>query len=200
MRTRGLSASDATMTAVGVFLGRATGPQPNIGSRPTNPRWPPLTQPMCELLHTCLKNFVPPGHEPASIGSEHVLLRRGTRHPSQFLRRLWTCSPHSASGLAVGAANRFDAVTFLKGTSRSKALGLTARSGPRQFQPRDRRKASSQNALFVAQAYDQLGRVDQAIAVLEVGPPQWRSVPAVRFWLGLSYALAGRKKQAAMEF
>src|SRR5215813_7363754 len=147
-----------------------------------------------------LKNFVPPGHEPVSIGSEQVLIRRGTSHPSRFLRRLRTCSPHSASGLAVGAANRFDAVTFLIGTSRSKALGLTARSGPRQFQPRDRRKASSQNALFVAQAYDQLGGVDQAIAVLEVGPPQWRSVPAVRFWLGLSYALAGRKKQAAMEF
>ena len=60
--------------------------------------------------------------------------------------------------------------------------------------------ASSQNALFLAQVYDQLGRVDEAISLLENGPPQWRSVPAVRFWLGLSYALAGRKEQAAAEF
>src|SRR5215831_10499206 len=95
-----------------------------------------------------LKNFVPPGHEPASIGSEQVLLRRGTSHPSQFLRRLRTCSPSSASGLAVGAANRFDAVTFLIGTSRSKALGLSARSAPRHVQPRDRRKALGRTSLI----------------------------------------------------
>jgi TolB-like protein/cytochrome c-type biogenesis protein CcmH/NrfG len=60
--------------------------------------------------------------------------------------------------------------------------------------------ASSQNALFQAQVYDRLGRVGDAIGVLENGLPQWRSVPAVRFWLGLSYALAGRKEQAAAEF
>jgi adenylate cyclase len=60
--------------------------------------------------------------------------------------------------------------------------------------------ASSQSAIFLAQIYDRLGRVDEAINVLENGPPQWRSVPAVRFWLGLSYALAGRKEQAATEF
>jgi len=54
--------------------------------------------------------------------------------------------------------------------------------------------ASSQNAVFLAQIYDQLGREDKAISLLENGPPQWRSVPAVRFWLGLSYALAGRKE------
>jgi adenylate cyclase len=60
--------------------------------------------------------------------------------------------------------------------------------------------ASSQNALFLAQAYDRLGRVEEAIRVLENGPPQWRSVPPVRLWLGLSYALAGRKEQAAAEF
>jgi len=60
--------------------------------------------------------------------------------------------------------------------------------------------ASSQSAYFLAQVYDRLGRVDEAINVLENGPPQWRSVPAVRFWLGLSYALAGRKEQAAAEF
>ena len=59
---------------------------------------------------------------------------------------------------------------------------------------------SSQSAVFLAQIYDRLGRVDEAINVLEAGPPQWRSVPAVRFWLGLSYALAGRKEQAATEF
>jgi TolB-like protein/class 3 adenylate cyclase/predicted Zn-dependent protease len=60
--------------------------------------------------------------------------------------------------------------------------------------------ASSQSAVFLAQVYDRLGRVDEAINVLENGPPQWRSVPAVRFWLGLSYALHGRKEQAAAEF
>jgi tetratricopeptide (TPR) repeat protein len=59
---------------------------------------------------------------------------------------------------------------------------------------------SSQSAFFLAQVYDRLGRVDEAINVLENGPPQWRSVPAVRFWLGLSYALAGRKEHAAAEF
>jgi adenylate cyclase len=60
--------------------------------------------------------------------------------------------------------------------------------------------ASSQSAVFLAQVYDRLGRVDEAINVLENGPPQWQSVPAVRFWLGLSYALAGRKEHAATEF
>ena len=60
--------------------------------------------------------------------------------------------------------------------------------------------ASSQSAVFLAQVYDRLGRVDEAINVLENGPPQWRSVPAVRFWLGLSCALAGRKEQAVAEF
>src|SRR6516164_6390355 len=59
---------------------------------------------------------------------------------------------------------------------------------------------SSQSAVSLAQVYDRLGRVDEAINVLENGPPQWRSVPSVRFWLGLSYALAGRKEHAAAEF
>jgi len=59
---------------------------------------------------------------------------------------------------------------------------------------------SSQNALSLAQVYDRLGRVDEAISLLENGPPQWRSVPAIRIWLGLSYALAGRKEHAAAEF
>jgi TolB-like protein/class 3 adenylate cyclase/Tfp pilus assembly protein PilF len=67
-------------------------------------------------------------------------------------------------------------------------------------QAREVDQASSQSAVFLAQVYDRLGRVDEAINVLESGPPQWRSVPAVRFWLGLSYALAGRKEQAAAEF
>ena len=60
--------------------------------------------------------------------------------------------------------------------------------------------ASSQNALFLAQVYDRSGREDKAIGLLENGPPQWRSAPEIRFWLGLSYALAGRKEQAAAEF
>jgi TolB-like protein len=37
-------------------------------------------------------------------------------------------------------------------------------------------------------------------ALLENAPQQWRSNPAVRIWLGLSYALAGRNEQAAAEF
>ncbi|MBV9373926.1 MAG: tetratricopeptide repeat protein, partial [Alphaproteobacteria bacterium] len=65
---------------------------------------------------------------------------------------------------------------------------------------RDVDPASSQNGLFLAEVYDQLGRVDEAIKVLESGPPQWRSVPRVRLWLGLSYALGGRKENAAAEF
>jgi tetratricopeptide (TPR) repeat protein len=59
---------------------------------------------------------------------------------------------------------------------------------------------SSQSAVFLARVYDRLGRVDEAINMLENGPPQWRSVPAARFWLGLSYALADRREQAAAEF
>jgi len=59
---------------------------------------------------------------------------------------------------------------------------------------------SSQSAVSLAQVYDRLGRVDDAISLLENGPPQWRNAPAVRFWLGLSYALAGRKEHAAAEF
>ena len=58
----------------------------------------------------------------------------------------------------------------------------------------------AQHAYFLAAAYDQLGRVDDAISLLEKGPPQWRSVPLVRLWLAMSYALAGRKGSAAAEF
>jgi len=67
-------------------------------------------------------------------------------------------------------------------------------------QARELDPASSPHALFLAQVYDQLGRVEDAISLLEKGPPQWRSVPEVRLWLALSYALAGRKEQAAAEF
>jgi tetratricopeptide (TPR) repeat protein len=55
-------------------------------------------------------------------------------------------------------------------------------------------------AFNLAAVYDQLGRVDEAISQLEKGPPQWQSVPFVRLWIALSYALAGRKEQAAAEF
>jgi TolB-like protein/Flp pilus assembly protein TadD len=55
-------------------------------------------------------------------------------------------------------------------------------------------------AFNLAAVYDKLGRVDEAISLLENGPPQWRSVPYVRLWLALSYALAGRKEQAVAEF
>jgi hypothetical protein len=52
----------------------------------------------------------------------------------------------------------------------------------------------------LAAIYDQLGRISEAINVLENGPPQWRSIPVVRLWLGLSHALGGHKEQAAAEF
>jgi adenylate cyclase len=55
-------------------------------------------------------------------------------------------------------------------------------------------------AIFLAAVYDQLGRVDEAVSLLAQGPPHWRSHPNIRFWLGLSYALAGRREQAAAEF
>jgi hypothetical protein len=51
----------------------------------------------------------------------------------------------------------------------------------------------------LAGVYDQLGRGDDAIRLLENGPPQWRNVRPVRLWLALSYALAGRKQEAAAE-
>jgi tetratricopeptide (TPR) repeat protein len=59
---------------------------------------------------------------------------------------------------------------------------------------------SAQFAYLLAAAYDQLGRIDDAISLLEKGPSQWRSVPEIHLWLALSYALAGRKEQAATEF
>jgi adenylate cyclase len=59
---------------------------------------------------------------------------------------------------------------------------------------------SAQYAFLLAAVYDQLGRVDDAISLLEKGPPHWRSAPDARIWLALSYALAGRKEQAAAEF
>jgi class 3 adenylate cyclase/TolB-like protein/Flp pilus assembly protein TadD len=59
---------------------------------------------------------------------------------------------------------------------------------------------SAIRAYRMAAVYDQLGRVDDAISLLEKGPPRWRSVPEIRLWLALSYALAGRKEQAEAEF
>jgi tetratricopeptide (TPR) repeat protein len=53
---------------------------------------------------------------------------------------------------------------------------------------------------YLAAIYDQLGRVGDAISLIENGPPHWRSVPEIRLWLALSYALAGRREQAAAEF
>src|SRR6516162_9068086 len=59
---------------------------------------------------------------------------------------------------------------------------------------------SAFRAYYLAAIYNQLGRVGDAISLLENGPPHWRSVPEIRLWLALSYALAGRKEQAAAEF
>ena len=55
-------------------------------------------------------------------------------------------------------------------------------------------------ALRLAAVYDQSGRVDDAISLLKKGPPHWRSHPNIRLWLAMSYALAGRREQAAAEF
>jgi TolB-like protein/Flp pilus assembly protein TadD len=55
-------------------------------------------------------------------------------------------------------------------------------------------------AVYLAAVYNRLGLIDDAINLVEKGPPHWRSAPMVRFWLALSYALAGRKEQAAAEF
>jgi tetratricopeptide (TPR) repeat protein len=57
---------------------------------------------------------------------------------------------------------------------------------------------SAFRAYYLAAVYDQLGRVDDAISLLENGLPH--SVPEIRLWLALSYALAGRKEQAAADF
>jgi tetratricopeptide (TPR) repeat protein len=59
---------------------------------------------------------------------------------------------------------------------------------------------SAAYASQLAAAYDQLGRVDDAVKLLENGPPQWRNALPLRLWLALSYALAGRKEEAAAEF
>jgi len=59
---------------------------------------------------------------------------------------------------------------------------------------------SAQFAYLLAAVYDQLGRIDDAIGLLDKGPLQWRSVPQIRLWLALSYARAGRREQAAAEF
>jgi len=60
--------------------------------------------------------------------------------------------------------------------------------------------ASALLALSLAAIYDQLGRVGDAISLLEKGPLQWRSIPEVPLWLALSYALVGHKEQASAEF
>jgi adenylate cyclase len=59
---------------------------------------------------------------------------------------------------------------------------------------------SAYYAFNLVAIYDQLGRVDDAVSLIEKGPPQWRSVPQIRLWLALSYALADRKEQATAEF
>jgi TolB-like protein/cytochrome c-type biogenesis protein CcmH/NrfG len=65
------------------------------------------------------------------------------------------------------------------------------------------RQLDPDSALFgviLAAVYDQLGRADDAISLLEQGPPHWRSHPNMRFLLAMSCALAGRREQAAAEF
>jgi tetratricopeptide (TPR) repeat protein len=45
---------------------------------------------------------------------------------------------------------------------------------------------SAFRAYYLAAVYDQLGRVGDAITLLEKGPPQWQSIPEIRLWLALS--------------
>ena len=59
---------------------------------------------------------------------------------------------------------------------------------------------SAFRAYYLAAIYNQLGRVGDAISLLEKGPLQWRSIPEVPLWLALSYALVGHKEQASAEF
>ncbi|MBV8133333.1 MAG: tetratricopeptide repeat protein [Alphaproteobacteria bacterium] len=126
---------------------------------------------------------------------------------------IWESGFHAVTLSATGHYK--EAIAEIEGASAAQPknpFGLSFRgriegfagnyaSAARWFEwSREADPASSQSAVFLAQIYDRLGRVDEAINVLENGPPQWRSVPAVRFWLGLSYALAGRKEHAAAEF
>ncbi|MGC1885981.1 MAG: tetratricopeptide repeat protein, partial [Stellaceae bacterium] len=126
---------------------------------------------------------------------------------------IWESGLHAVALSATGHYKK--AIAEIEGASAAQPnnpLGLSFRGRIEGFagnyanaagwfeRAREVDPASSENALFLAQVYDRLGRVDEAINVLENGPPQWRSVPAVRFWLGLSYALGGRKEQAAVEF
>jgi TolB-like protein/class 3 adenylate cyclase/cytochrome c-type biogenesis protein CcmH/NrfG len=126
---------------------------------------------------------------------------------------IWESGWHAVALSATG--HHKEAISEIEGASAAQPknpFGLLFRGRIEAFagnypnavrwleQARDVDPASSQNALFLAQVYDQLGRIDEAIKLLENGPPQWRSVPWVRLWLGLSYALGGRKEQAAAEF
>ena len=52
----------------------------------------------------------------------------------------------------------------------------------------------------MVQAFDQSGRFDDPISLVENGPPKLWSGPLVCLWLALSYALAGRKERAATDF
>ena len=122
----------------------------------------------------------------------------------------------SAQAVALSATGHYkEAIAEIVGASAAQPknpFGLSFRGRVEAFagnyanaagwfeRAREADPASSQNALLLAQVYDRLGRVDEAIKVLEDGRPQWRSVPAIRFWLGLSDALAGHKEQAAAEF
>jgi hypothetical protein len=48
------------------------------------------------------------------------------------------------------------------------------------------RPVSASYALLLVQAFDQSGRFDDPVSLLENGPPQLRSGPLVRLWLALS--------------
>ncbi len=71
----------------------------------------------------------------------------------------------------------------------AEAAGLFERA--RELGPDNALTASS-----LAGVYNRLGRVDDAISLLEKGPPQWRGAPQIRLWLALSHALGGRNEAA----
>ena len=106
---------------------------------------------------------------------------------------------HHEAAIAEVANPKDPTEFFLRG--RVEAFAQRFADAAKSFErARELDPGSAVYAFNLAAVYDKLGRVDEAISLLRNGPPQWQSVPYVRLWLALSYALAGRKEEAATEF